>query len=316
MEITSNFRARFEEGLKHAEERFRGMRARFVEGFCRPFDILGFIADDKFVLRTYLRVAIAQTVIAVGLGGLFAFMMPREPGELGFFGWFASGIFVVQTILVALTHEYHDRLTQQLSEMLGIPPEDDITAPRVWLDVPWITRKLRRYLRGFIVTTGSLAMLFPFILPVSFVFHLAPTVRFTGAVSAAYWWVVFTGAKSSRGWLTDGDRTPPVPLRGLAQTIERYRILRWWGPRLCLRIGFRTGRSMFAPARAVDADFASFMGLGVVRVIATLPVMRLLLRSAVRVAVHERLVQLERQNAAKESITVIRSIDPMNIFRG
>jgi hypothetical protein len=128
------------------------------------------------------------------------------------------------------------------------------------------------------------------VLVVAAFFHLKD-VAFSAvlALVSAYWWVVFTAARSARAWRDEADPTPPTPLRVLQAAVEHFPWLRWFGFGVLVRFAVGASKSMAAPARSIEADLPRFIGLGLARVIATIPVVRIALRAAIIVAAEEAL---------------------------
>ncbi len=201
----------------------------------------------------------------------------------------ASSLVIVQTVVLALTRDHQDRLARDLSLLIHVQPEDTPGAPRLRLDWKWLGRKLRRRVRGALVLAAGVATMLPVLL-VATIFHFKDfAVSAVVGLVSAYWWVVFTAARSARAWRTEADLTPPTPLRVLATTVERFPWLRWFGFGVLVRFAIWASKSMAAPARSIEADLPRFIGLGLARVIATIPVVRIGLRAAIIVAAEEAL---------------------------
>lgn len=196
-----------------------------------------------------------------------------------------SSLVVVQTVVLALSRDFQDRLARDLSLLVGLEPEDRPTRFRPRIDLKWLWRKLRRRIRGALATAGGVVALGPLIVLGEFCMDLGD--RVSGAVVtvvSAYWWTVFTAARSARAWEGEDDVTPGTPMRVLAGIYRRIPLAGWFGKLL-----ERTTRSMAAPSRAVERDPWAFAGLSLARLVATVPVVRIALRAAIVVAAAELL---------------------------
>ncbi len=198
----------------------------------------------------------------------------------------ASSLLGAQMVVLALTRDYQDRLARDLALVARLEPEDNPARMRVRVDLRWLWRKARRRVRGVWVTAAGVVALSPLIVIASLVGlgDLASSTVVT--VVSAYWWVVFTASRSARAWQFEEDTTPPTPIRALGE-LATWRFLHWLGP-LARFVRWAT-KSMAAPARAIEQDFAVFAGLGVARALASIPVVRIGLRAAVIVAAAEAL---------------------------
>jgi hypothetical protein len=201
----------------------------------------------------------------------------------------ASSLVLVQSVLLAFTRDHQDRVAYHLSLLAGVQPEDVPGELKLRLDLKWLWRKLRRRIRGALVLAAGVATLLP-VLFVALVLGQKDLV-FTAVVSvvSGYWWVVFTAARSARAWRGEDDPTPPRPLRFALELSRRWRWLRWFGVPWLVRFAVWASKSMAAPARNIERDLPRFVGLALARVLATLPVVRLVLRAPLIVAAGEAL---------------------------
>jgi hypothetical protein len=204
-------------------------------------------------------------------------------------GLWLSSLVAAQWVVVGLSRDFQDRVARDLSLVAALQPEDVPPWTRVRLDVKWLWRKVRRRLRGALALAAGVALLSPLILVGAVLGVREQATSVVVSLVSAYWWVVFTAARSARAWRFEADPTPPWPLRVLLDGSETVPLLRWWLPRLVTRLARRATASMAAPGRAVEADFAAFAGLGVARLVATVPLVRVALRAAVVVAAGEAL---------------------------
>lgn len=202
-------------------------------------------------------------------------------------GAWVSSLVLAQWVVLALSRDYQDRLARDLSLVAGLQPEDLPGVARVRLDLGWLRRKMRRKLRGAMAVGVGVGMLSPLLLVGTVVGLRHEATSVVVGVVSAYWWVVFSAARSARAWRFEADPTPPRPLKALLQAGEAVPaargVVRWLAAPLARRF---TG-SLWAPAREVEQDFPAFAGLAVARLLATLPVVRIVLRAPLVVAAGE-----------------------------
>ncbi len=220
--------------------------------------------------------------------------LERKAGLRGGLHWWerlalwASNLVGAQLLVLALSRDFQDRLAQDLSLVAGLQPEDAPTRIRIRVDLPWLWRKLRRRARGLWVTTAGVVALSPLI-PLGYILGYGNELSSAlVTLVSAYWWVVFTAAKSARAWRFEGDSTPPTPVKVLGELAEQP-WLKWLGPKWVARFSRWATRSVAAPARAIEEDLGAFAGLAVARAVASIPVLRIGLRAAVIVAAGEAL---------------------------
>jgi hypothetical protein len=200
-------------------------------------------------------------------------------------GLWLSSLVVAQWVVLGLSRDYQDRVARDLSLVAGLQPEDlPPASTRVRVDVKWLKRKLRRKVRGALAVGAGVVMLSPLIAGGAVLGHQEEASSAVVALVSAYWWVVFTAARSARAWRLEDLRLPPRPLQVLFEAPETVPLLRWWLPRLAVRFARWATWAVWAPARAIEADFAGFAGLGLARLVATLPLVRIALRAPVVVA--------------------------------
>jgi hypothetical protein len=197
-----------------------------------------------------------------------------------------SSLVGAQLVVLALSRDFQDRLARDLSLVAGLQPEDAPRRTRVRLDLPWLWRKLRRRMRGIWVTSASVVALSPLLVLAAVLGLAASAASVLVAVASAYWWVVFTAARSARAWAQDDDPTPPTPVRVLG-AFAQVPWLKWLGPVWVARFARWATKSLAAPARAIEGDLPAFVGLAVARLVASIPVVRIALRAAVIVAAGE-----------------------------
>jgi hypothetical protein len=218
----------------------------------------------------------------------------------------ASSLVLVQSVVLAFTRDHQDRVAFHLSLLAGVQPEDVPGEPRLRLDLKWLWRKLRRRIRGTLVLVAGVATLLP-VLFLGLVVGQKDLV-FTAVVSvvSSYWWVVFTAARSARAWRGEEDPTPPRPLRLALELTRRYRWLRYLGVPVLVRFAVWASSSMAAPARNIERDLPRFAGLALSRVLASIPVVRVVLRAPIIVAAAEAL----EATADAEVLPVVSADEP------
>lgn len=179
-----------------------------------------------------------------------------------------SGVFAlfaaVEWCVIALSREHHEQLTRRMSLVIGMPPEDDLRAPRVRLDLRWIGRRIRRWGRG----VKALLALSPAIAIVS-----VPVSLFVGddlgvsavvAVWGVYWAMVLACAKSAHAWRTEGAEDAPKPW--FVRLLGKVRIVRLYG-----RFVGWMSRSSHPPARELEPHGWEFLGLLGARILLGIP---------------------------------------------
>jgi hypothetical protein len=197
---------------------------------------------------------------------------------------------VVQTVVLALTRDFQDRLARDLSLAVGLQPEDAPSRYRVRVDTKWLWRKARRRLRGVLTVSQGVLALAPVLIVGGSIIGFGRIESVVVFVVSAYWWVVFTAARSARAWVGEEDPRPGTPVAWVVDLYSRLPGLKWFA-----RASTWATKDMAAPSRAVERDFAAFAGLGVARLVATIPVVRIALRTAVVVAAAEVLEQAQPQ---------------------
>ncbi len=191
-----------------------------------------------------------------------------------------GALSVAQSVVIALSRDYHVAIARDASLLLGVAPEDPPTAPRVRLNLAWIRRKFRQ-------RTRSLLAFLPGVGLISLAALALPQRALVSSVLtglwAAYWWVVWTASKSARAWERAGVAEPPF-------------FLRWWHVhlaslpvvggvfRLWEAMWARFTRAAYSPAEAVEAQPAEFSGLAAARALQLVPLVKLYVRPLVPVA--------------------------------
>lgn len=183
-------------------------------------------------------------------------------------------------VVVALSRRYDDWLSFGASRLASIAPEDaSAKAPRIALDLRWLTKKVRRRIRGYIVFGAGV--------PALALLELVPSIGtwlFHGALTcwAWYWLGVFTASKSGHAWADEGRAPAPRVIRELNERLPA----RWWTAPLrgYARLWAWLTRGVNPPAAVFERTPAAFLGLALARAILALPGLYLLARPIVPIA--------------------------------
>ena len=191
-----------------------------------------------------------------------------------------GALSVAQSIVIALSRDYHVAIARDASLLLGVAPEDPPTAPRVRLNVAWIRRKFRQRTRSVLAFIPGVALIS--LAALAFPQRALVTSLLT-AMWAVYWWVVWTASKSARAWERNGVAPPPFFLRWwhghLAPLPFVGGVLRLWEA-----LWARLTRAAYSPAEAVEAQPVEFSGLAAARALQLVPLLKLYVRPLVPVA--------------------------------
>ncbi|HZJ56471.1 MAG TPA: hypothetical protein VFD38_20170, partial [Myxococcaceae bacterium] len=199
-----------------------------------------------------------------------------------------ASLGIAQTAILALSRDFHDALSRELSLLVNVAPEDPPMRPRVRLDLPWVRRKTKRRVRFFL---GFL----PGWVLITLVGRLVPPHRILTSVLtalwAAYWWMVMTAGQSARAWTPPETTQRPWYLRAWFTLTDRVFLFRWGLPRWWGRIWDRMARNFHGPAERVEEQPFEFAGLSLSRALVLIPVVKLLLRPVFPVSVAHLLVE-------------------------
>ncbi len=191
-----------------------------------------------------------------------------------------SALQIAQWIVIALSRDYHTALSRELSLRVGLTPEDEPLTPRVRLNLGWLRTKMKRRWRGLLAFALGMPLFYA-------ARALLPGGRFLFPVLVslwgAWWFVVFTAAKSARAWVDPAPREPWF-LRGWSWLSARFAFFRWspFGAYNSLWTTFT--RPLFSPAASVERQPWTLGGLAVVRALSVLPLLKCYLRPLVPVA--------------------------------
>ena len=186
-----------------------------------------------------------------------------------------SALQVAQWVVIALSRDYHTAFGRELSLRVGLVPEDEPLTPRVRLNMPWLREKLKRRWRGLFIFSLGLPLLWAIRVLVPGGSMLFPVLL---SAWGAWWFVVFTAAKSARAW-TDPAAREPWFLRGWNWLGSRFALLRPYGS-----VWTTFTRPVFSPAATVERQPWVLSGLALVRALAMLPLVKCFLRPLVPVA--------------------------------
>ena len=199
-----------------------------------------------------------------------------------------GSLAIAQTGVLALSRDFHDALSRDLSLLVHVAPEDPPMRPKIRLDVPWVRRKANRraqFFLGFLPGTILITIVGWFVPP-----HRTLTTVLT-AIWAAYWWMVMTAGQSARAW-TPPETTPrPWNLRAWFAMTDRVFLFRWGPFRWWGKIWERFARRFYGPSERVEEQPYEFAGLALSRALLLVPVLKLLLRPIFSVAAAHLLVE-------------------------
>jgi hypothetical protein len=199
-----------------------------------------------------------------------------------------ASLGIAQTAILALSRDFHDQLSRDLSLLVNVAPEDPPMRPKVRLDIPWLRRKTKRRVRffiGFLPGTVLITIVGWLVPP-----HRTLTTVLT-ALWAAYWWMVMTAGQSARAWTPPETTQMPWYLRAWFTLTNKVFLFRWGLPRWWGRIWDRMARNFHGPAERVEEQPLEFAGLSLSRALVLIPVVKLLLRPVFPVSVAHLLVE-------------------------
>jgi hypothetical protein len=199
-----------------------------------------------------------------------------------------ASLGIAQTAILALSRDFHDQLSRDISLLVNVAPEDPPMRPKVRLDIPWLRRKTKRRVRFFI---GFL----PGAILINIIGRLVPPHRtlitVLTALWAGYWWMVMTAGQSARAWTPPETTQMPWYLRAWFKLTDKVFLFRWGLPRWWGRIWDRMSRNFHGPAERVEEQPLEFAGLSLSRALVLIPVVKLLLRPVFPVSVAHLLVE-------------------------
>ncbi len=199
-----------------------------------------------------------------------------------------ASLGIAQTAILALSRDFHDALSRDLSLLVHVAPEDPPMRPKIRLDLPWVRRKANRRAQFFLGFLPGQAL-------ISLVAKLVPPHRVLAtvltAVWASYWWMVMTAGQSARAWSPPETTPRPWYLRAWFALTDRVILFRWALPRMWGRLWERFARRFNGPSERVEEQPFEFAGLALSRALTLFPVVKLLLRPLFPVCAAHLLVE-------------------------
>jgi hypothetical protein len=291
---------------------------QFIHGLSLPFHLALALRSDAEAWARYLRVAVLQSLVIVALGyactdsaeeavdmaqqrvqkaeraaaaessaqdgprriKVEVDLAPDDLEEFEFWAALLATMQIVQWVVIALSRDYHDAISRDVSLLTRIEPEDGPLTPRLRLHVGWLAKKFSRRVRAFIVMVVAIPAVLVFTIPLG---YTSATLAVLGPPWVAYWLVVFTTAKSARSWEDTSGRAPWF-LRAWTWLTTRVPGLRWGVLQAYGRFWANRTRSVFSPAVETEKQPWAFAGLAVIRALAFLPVFKSFLRPLIPVA--------------------------------
>ncbi len=204
-------------------------------------------------------------------------------GRLGAVAALLAAIYaslgIAQVGVLAMSRDFHDALSRELSLLVNVAPEDPPLRPKIRLDLPWVRRKANRRAQFFLGFLPGQALIYVlgWLVPWHRTLGTVVTSVLT-AVWAAYWWMVMTAGQSARAWSPPETTPRPWYLRGWFALTERVFLFRWALPRTWGRLWERMARRFYGPSERVEEQPLEFAGLALSRALTLVPVVKLLLR--------------------------------------
>lgn len=200
-----------------------------------------------------------------------------------------SALVAGQWVTLALSREYQEPIARDLCAVAAIEPEDPERTPRVRLDFKWLRKKGLQRARGLLVLLPGFLVFTPVLLVTKVLGvddSVMPPLMFSWT---AYWWCAFTAGRSARAWRDADAGVPPLPVRWWIERTQRTPGFRWFLPRWAGTFALWATRRDAAPAVALERAPWAFVGLGLARLVTSPPMLRLVFRAPVDVAVAELL---------------------------
>jgi hypothetical protein len=291
---------------------------RFGYGLALPFALARVTLADPAARRRYLRVIGVQFALTLGFGVLFTLLSREVSGSVpdqdhpdvhiqiaaaaGLWSVLYATISGVEWVVIALSRDYHDRVSRDASLLTGLTPEEDEKTPRVRIDLKWMWKRLRDKARGFFV----FASVVPLLGLISTIAGIGPYLSAALlTLWSVYWAGVFAASRTVHGWRDEDSAPDPIFLRGWERVTRRLPGAVRWAPKTYGHILRRSTRSLFAPASRLEARPWELTGLSLARTLRHVPGLYLALRPFYGVAAahvlvaHDRVVEAEAR-AVKE----------------
>jgi hypothetical protein len=215
-----------------------------------------------------------------------------------------ASLGIAQTGVLALSRDFHDALSRELSLLVHVAPEDPPMRPKIRLDLPWVRRKANRraqFFMGFLPGTVLISIVGWLVPP-----HRTLTTVLT-ALWAAYWWMVMTAGQSARAWSPPETTPRPWYLRawfGVTEKVFLFRAFNWFG-----RLWERMARRFYGPSERVAEQTFEFAGLALSRALMLIPVVKLLFRPLFPVSAARLLVEHAATARLPVPVTAIEVAD-------
>lgn len=205
---------------------------------------------------------------------------PSIPTLIALYAGAVWGVLkVLDWLVAAFFQEPNDSITHRVSRQLGATIEEGPSNPRIRFSVRWALKRLKRHFSGGLMMGSAM----PIMAAVGFLPWVGSTLQRTLlACWGLYWFAVLTTAKSAAAWNEESFQEPWF-LRAW-ERLTASGILAWWLPRFYGRILRRLAWRLRVPALAFERSPWELAGLTGLRMVASLPVASVFLRSVIPVA--------------------------------
>jgi len=191
-----------------------GRLRRFAWGFGLPFGVVRAAFHDHAVRSHWLRwTAIQLTVlfaagVRIGLARSDLFerhVHPKFADVAAFVTASYAALTILEWVLIALSRDYHDALSQMAASATGVVAEPLLGPPRIRLDFGWLWVKMKRRIRALwlLATALPIVSLALFVPRIGDEVYLALMTAWT-----AYWLAVFAIGGSFVAWESAAPGAP------------------------------------------------------------------------------------------------------------